>query len=130
MLWNPNAPKGDWRTLPNAWYADGQGLYRIHDGWKPSDAFVQMHVQNAQMYVDHQVPYLADFLMYVNGEWVLDHGLDYAGPNFWGLGPNTMIVAGLPAMAEFHQVVAQSQDPNNKWFYLAGTTGGQYYHNR
>jgi hypothetical protein len=85
------------------------------------------HVPTQQTYVDHQVSYFGDFQLYRRGAWAVTHPISYGGPGVRGDGTNTMLHAGFGTMTEFHDVVAIQHDPQGRFAYIAGTTGGQKY---
>ena len=128
LFYDPYAPASDWRTaLPAGQFALGQGLLFFHDGWGRDDALFGAHMLPLTPYVDHQVSYFGDFQLYRKGEWAITHPLDYSGPSHRGEAVNGMLLGGLGSMREWRGVVAQEFGPDNRYAYLCGTNGGQYY---
>jgi hypothetical protein len=113
--------------LPLGWFAEGQGLLTYRTGWDDQASMFGAHVPTQQTYVDHQVSYFGDFQLYRRGAWAITHPMSYGGPPVLGAGANTMLHAGFAAMTEFRDVVAMQHDPQGRFAYIAGTTGGQKY---
>ena len=125
FLFNPYAAAEDYKTLPLAWYASGQGLVVARDGWSDGSTIVALHMPQQQPSVDHQVSYFGDFQMYRKGEWAITHPISYSGPALKGEGTNAMVIGSFSSMAEFKRVKAQEQAADNSYTYISGTTGGQ-----
>lgn len=100
-------------------YASGMGVL-IHN--TPTALFTA-HAPTRPN-VHHEVGFHSDFRLWANGEWVIDHVLDYAGPaTNGGAGNNSMLLAGLPSMYT-RGPVAQGQGAGYSW--LIGETKGEY----
>jgi len=128
LFYDPYARAADYReVLPKGHYALGQGVLFFHDSWRDDASFFGAHMLPLVPYVDHQINYLGDFQLYRKREWAITHPLDYSGPVQRGEATNGMTFAGLGAMREWRGVVAQEFGPNDRYAYLAGATGGQYY---
>jgi hypothetical protein len=128
LFYDPYARAADWRdVLPQGRYALGQGVLLFHDGWRDDSSFFGAHMLPLVPYVDHQVNYLGDFQLYRKREWAITHPLDYSGPVQRGEATNGIVFAGLGAMREWRGPVAQEFGAGERYAYLAGATGGQYY---
>ena len=127
LTFNPYATPAPQIDLPVGWFAEGQGLLTYRTGWADQDSMFGAHVPRQQTYVDHQVSYFGDFQLYRRGGWAVTHPHSYGGPPLRGEGTNSMLHAGFGAMSEFWDVVAMQYDPNGRFAYIAGTTGGQKY---
>jgi hypothetical protein len=127
LTFNPYAETAPITSLPRTWFASGQGLMIVRSGWDEHASMFGAHVPRQQRNVDHQVSYMGDFQLYRRGSWALTHPLSYGGPPLLGEGTNSMLHAGFGSMTEFKDVVGMELDPEGRFAYLAGTTGGQKY---
>jgi hypothetical protein len=126
LLFNPYAQMaGDYAKLPPSWFAPGQGMLVVRDGWSDTSTLVAVHLPQRQPAVDHQVSYFGNFQMYRKGEWAVTHPMSYAGPSLRGDGTNTMIIGSFSSMAEFKRITAYEHGAGGTYTYISGTTGGQ-----
>lgn len=124
-FFNPYAARADWRTLPRQFYAPGQGMMLLRNGWSVNSTLVEIHMPPQQLSVDHEVSYFGDFQIYRKGAWVLTHPLGYGGPTLTGEGTNAMVLGSFSSMAEYKKVNAVELPADSSYAYISGTTGGQ-----
>lgn len=127
LTYNPYLGGAPSSSLPRAWFAQGQGLLVVRNGWDEGASMFGAHVPAQQSYVDHQVAYVGDFQLYRRGAWAVTHPLTYGGPGISGEGVNTLLHSGFGSMLEFRDVIGAEWDAEGTFAYVAGTTGGQKY---
>lgn len=124
LYYNPYAAEADWRTLPKAYYVEGQGILYMRDGWDDGASAFMAHMGN-RVFVDHEVDYLGDFQLFRKGQWAVTHPIAYAGNE--GERMNSMLIAGLSSSAEVRRALAHEFGPEGRYAYFVGVTGGQHY---
>ena len=116
---DPYAPTTQWSAGTVARYFAGTGDLLVHAG----SGLFQARMA-ARPFVDHEVGYLGDFQLYLNGEWAITHPIGYGGGAQLGQGVNGLLIAGLSGMASRGPDAVQSGD---NWWSITGSTSGLYY---
>ena len=125
LFFNPYAARRPRAEMPNAWFADGQGILLQRDGWNTGDSLLAVHSRPAQWYVDHQLYYFGDFQLYRRGEWAVTHPRGYDEGLKKGDAANAMLIAGLSETPEYRAVQAVDGNPESGYAYVTTTMGGQ-----
>lgn len=125
---NFNQTRGDTTTLPKNFYASGQGFNIYRDGWASTDAAFFSHCLNTTRFVDHQIVYWCNFVLWRDGEWAFTYPMSYAGASLYGDGANTMSFVNYPHnfshAGEYRKVAAQDSGTGPDYSYIKATAGG------
>ena len=119
FLYDPYAPRTDWRALPPMHFSPGIGHMKVRQ-----DASLFSARFANRTYAHHQLKYTGNFQLYRNGEWAITNPIGYGNEPVSGPAANTVLLAGHGAMSNRQVTAVQT---GSGWWAITGRTWGNLY---